>query len=142
MNARMEMTTEILLRPPQPPNQEITTLGDDAKAKELPEGTIVILRVIEGAQVGKGYPLHKMPATLGRDALCDVSIVDSRMSRQHAMIVYYAPNFYLKDLGSTNGTFLDDKRIKQEVLKSGMKFKVGATVLEFTVSDAGSQAGA
>jgi len=114
--------------------QEITTLGDEAKAREVPEGLMVMLRVLEGKEVGRGYPIHKTPVSLGRDALCDISILDQRMSRQHAMLFYFQPDFYLKDLGSTNGSFVNDKRIKQALIKNGDQVKVGATVLEFIVS--------
>jgi two-component system cell cycle response regulator len=126
---------------PGPSDQEITLLGDDAKAKELPPGIMVLLRVLEGQEVGKGYQVNKVPVSLGRDALCDVSINDTRMSRQHAMLFYYSPNFYLKDLGSTNGTFVNDKRIKQSAIVNGDHIKVGSTVLELIVSDAGPAAG-
>ncbi len=121
-------------------DQEITTLGDDAKAKELPDGIMVMLRVIEGQEVGRGYPVEKAPVTLGRDDMCDISIPDNRMSRQHVMLFYYDPEFYLKDLGSTNGTFVNDKRIKQTTIKNGDHIKIGSTVLEFIVSKA-EQAG-
>jgi len=117
-----------------PDEQEITTLGDDARQKELPDGMMVMLRVIEGAEPGRGYPLESMPVTLGRDQMCDVSITDTRMSRQHSMIMYYQPDFYIKDLGSTNGTFVNDKRIKQASIKNGDRIKVGSTTLEFIMS--------
>lgn len=123
---------------PRPPadfiNQEITTLGDEAKVQELPPGLMALFREVEGQNPGKGYAVEKVPLTLGRDALCDVSITDTRMSRQHAMLFYYAPHFYLKDLGSTNGTFVNDKRIKQAILQNGDKVKMGGTTLEFIVS--------
>jgi len=125
---------EIKFMSAPPTDQEITQLGDDAKAKELPEGTIILLRVLEGNEVGRGYQINKVPVTMGRDALCDLSITDGRMSRQHAMIFYYSPDFYLKDLGSTNGSFVNDKRIKQEVIKNGDHVKVGSTTMEFIVT--------
>jgi len=121
-------------------NQEITLLGEDAKAKDLPEGIMVILRVLEGAEIGKGYPVNKVPATIGRDKLCDISITDTRMSRQHAMLFYYSPHFYLKDLGATNGTFVNDKRIKQTEINNGDQIRIGSSKLEFIVSS--NQAGA
>jgi pSer/pThr/pTyr-binding forkhead associated (FHA) protein len=95
---------------------------------------MIILRVQEGHEAGRGYQLAKVPVTLGRDELCDISIVDGRMSRQHAMIFFYAPDFYIKDLGSTNGTFVNDRRVKQQVLKNGDQIKVGSTRLEFILT--------
>jgi two-component system, cell cycle response regulator len=123
-----------------PSEQEITLLGDDAKSKELPPGVMILLRVLEGQEPGRGYQVAKVPVTLGRDAICDISITDGRLSRQHAMLFYYSPEFYLKDLGSTNGSFVNDQRIKQQVLNSGDHIKIGSTVLEFilTTADAGA----
>ncbi len=139
----MERTGEgALVMGPENEDQEITTLGDDARAKELPEGMAVLLRVVEGAEPGKGYTVHKTPATIGRDALCNVSLTDTKMSRQHAMLMYYAPDFYLKDMGSTNGTFYKEKRIKQVTLQNGDRFRIGNTVLEFIVSTDSESPGA
>ncbi|HUT53847.1 MAG TPA: FHA domain-containing protein [bacterium] len=133
--------TETLRRlAPGPGDQEITLLGDDAKAKELPGGIMVLLRVLEGQEKGKGYQVGKVPVSLGRDALCDISINDTRLSRQHAMLFYYSPNFYFKDLGSTNGTFVNDRRIKESAIKNGDHIKIGGTVLELIVSDTGAEA--
>ncbi len=131
---------EIRFMSAPPTDQEVTQLGDDAKAKELPEGILILLRVLEGQEVGREYQINKVPVTMGRDALCDLSITDGRMSRQHAMIFYYSPDFYLKDLGSTNGSFVNEKRIKQEVIKNGDHVKVGSTTMEFivTMRDAGA----
>jgi hypothetical protein len=129
------------LAAPPVDEQEITTLGDEAKTKAVPDGLMVMLRVLEGQEPGKGYPIHQTPVSLGRDALCDVSITDSRLSRQHAMIYYFAPDFYLKDLGSTNGSFVNDKRIKQSAIKNGDKIKLGSTLLEFIVSNIEPEAG-
>lgn len=56
------------------------------------------------------------------------------MSRQHAVILFYAPDFFIKDLASTNGTYLNDKPIKQARLKSGDKIQMGQTIFEFIVS--------
>jgi len=114
--------------------QEITSLGEDAKAKKLPPGITVMLRVLEGQEPGRGYQIEKSPVTIGRDSMCDVSIPDTRMSRQHCMLFYYSPTFYIKDLGSTNGTFVNDKRVKQSEMKNGDHIQVGSTVLELIVS--------
>ena len=117
-------------------DQEITTLGEDAAAKDLPEGMMVMIRVLEGQDKGKGFPIEKVPVTVGRDQISDISITDPRMSRQHCMIFYYDPDFYIKDLGSTNGTIVNHKKIKQTDIKNGDNIKLGSTLLEFIVSRA------
>lgn len=130
----MQITETTQKLSPVNDSQEITTLGDEAKAKEIPEGMVVMLRVLEGREVGKGYHVNKVPVTLGRDAISDIPITDTRMSRQHALLFYYSPDFFLKDLGSTNGSFVNDRRIKQSVIKNEDKIKLGSTVMEFIVS--------
>jgi len=115
-------------------DEGVTTLGDEAAVHKIPDDLVVLLRVMEGVEPGKGYQIIETPVTIGRDKICAISIKDSRMSRQHAAIYYFAPDFFLKDLASTNGTFLDDKPIKQAQLKNGDKIRIGQTVFEFIVS--------
>src|SRR4030042_1985685 len=99
---------------PEPKDdQEITTLGADAQTRELPEGILVMLRVVEGAEPGRGYQVTSVPVTLGRDALSGISLPDPKMSRQHAALALHGRELVLKDLGSTNGTFVNDKRVKE-----------------------------
>ena len=117
-----------------PDNQEITTLGEDAKVGKIPEDFLVVLRMLEGPEPGKGYQITETPLTIGRDNLCTITINDPRMSRQHAVIYYYHPDFFLKDLGSTNGTFVNDRLVKQARLKSGDRIRMGGTLFEFIMS--------
>ena len=117
-----------------PDEQEITTLGDDAKVKKIPDDLLVVLRIIEGPEPGKGFQISQTPITIGRDNICTITINDPRMSRQHAVLYYYHPDFFLKDLGSTNGTFVNDRRIKQAQIKNGDKIRMGGTLFEFIMS--------
>ncbi len=116
-------------------DQGVTTLGDEAKVHKIPDDLVVLLRVLEGAEAGKGYQIHETPVTIGRDKICAISVKDSRMSRQHGAILYFAPDFFIKDLASSNGTLLDGKPVKQAKLKNGDKIKMGQTVFEFIVSN-------
>ena len=111
-------------------DQEITTLGVEAQAREIPPGWVVKLRVKEGAELGRDYAITSVPVTLGRDALSGISFPDPKMSRQHAVLIGQGADFILKDLGSTNGTFLNEKRIKQAVLINGDRIRLGKTLFE------------
>lgn len=53
------------------------------------------------------YPLSKLPLLIGRDARADISLPGSALSRQHARLEGRRGHFYLRDLGSTNGTTVD-----------------------------------
>jgi pSer/pThr/pTyr-binding forkhead associated (FHA) protein len=117
-----------------PSNEEITTLGDESKVHQIPDNLVVLLRVLQGAEQGKGYQIHETPLTIGRDKICSISINDTRLSRQHAGIYFLAPDFFIKDLASTNGVFVNARKVKQIKLNSGDQIQMGSTLFEFIVS--------
>jgi hypothetical protein len=82
---------------------------------------------------GPGHPrrfrvLPLEEAVLGRDDDCRITLDDEPVSREHAKVLYadYQPE--LLDLGSTNGTFLNGKKIHRAFLKNGDEIQVGASV--------------
>jgi pSer/pThr/pTyr-binding forkhead associated (FHA) protein len=72
---------------------------------------------------------------LGRDPHVGLSVQDKRLSRRHALIQYVAgQGFYLKDLASTNGTFLNGEPVRHSVLlKDGDRIRVGSLFFTFFV---------
>lgn len=90
------------------------------------------LMVVYGQEVGRRYWLSKDVAVCGRDPEADIHIDNKRLSRRHFAILHKKPKFYLKDLGSRNGTVVNEKTIKDEIeLKFGDKIQCGGTVLQF-----------
>jgi hypothetical protein len=75
---------------------------------------------MQGPQRGELFTLS--PATtIGKDPACNIVLSDSFMSSRHAEIKAEAGIWVLKDLGSTNGTFVNDKRVdKQELVDNDM----------------------
>lgn len=69
--------------------------------------------------------------SFGRRENCDISLhYDSQVSRVHAQLSFDGERFWLEDLSSRNGTFLDKQRLTEKVeLKPGSLFKVGRTWL-------------
>ena len=69
--------------------------------------------------------------TLGRRDNCDISLsFDSQVSRLHAELVYQDEQFWLEDLDSRNGTFVDNERVEARVgIDPGTLFRVGRTWL-------------
>jgi hypothetical protein len=73
-------------------------------------------------------------ATLGRSRQCDVMVDDANVSRQHAEVRPHGGSWTVADLGSTNGSRLNGRRIGQpEVLKPGDEIELGTTTLTFTL---------
>jgi hypothetical protein len=71
-------------------------------------------------------------ATLGRSRQCDVVLSDPNVSRQHAEIRPRGGSWVLTDLGSTNGTVLNGRRVdRPEVIKQGDEIELGTSVITF-----------
>ena len=91
----------------------------------------VYLEAIGGPMDGQRYTFKKS-ITLGRDPNCDIPInLDNYLSRRHASILVIPPECFLEDLGSSNGTFINDERLtKRVLLQNGQKFRIGKTLME------------
>lgn len=89
------------------------------------------LKVVEPAGLrGRTYPLTE-ELTLGRAAGCQVPLEDSYASQVHARVFHRDGNWYVEDLGSTNGTYLNRRRVAGPmVFKRRDRLQIGNTVLE------------
>lgn len=72
-----------------------------------------------------------MRAALGRKPECDITLDDIRVSGEHAEIIFDKGRRILRDLGSSNGTFVNNEPITEKVLAEGDTIKVGDTELAF-----------
>lgn len=71
--------------------------------------------------------------TVGRAAGCQVTLDDDYASQLHARIFRRDGTLYVEDLGSTNGTYLNTRKVSAPMaLKRGDRLKIGATVMELT----------
>jgi serine phosphatase RsbU (regulator of sigma subunit) len=70
-----------------------------------------VLIVLRGPDTGRHFPLHQDRTTLGRNLDCAIPLTGKQVSRQHAHIYHQEGQYYLQDLGSSNGTFLNGKRL-------------------------------
>ena len=68
---------------------------------------------------------------LGRSRTCDLPVASTDASRRHAEILGTGKNFVLRDLNSTNGTFVNGQRIERHELRPGDRIQIGRTVLLF-----------
>ena len=76
--------------------------------------------------------LEKQRSVLGRSRDVDVRIEDPNVSRRHAEIVQEGSTYWLVDLGSTNGTEVDGRRIQRVRLADGSQFTIGETTVTFS----------
>ena len=72
--------------------------------------------------------------SIGRAADNDVRITDSTVSSHHARVFTYLNSSYVEDLGSSNGTFVNGKRVDKHILRPGDSLRVGNHLLEVSVS--------
>jgi pSer/pThr/pTyr-binding forkhead associated (FHA) protein len=79
----------------------------------------------------KEFLLAKASVTLGRATINEIVLLDSRVSRHHARIDKGDTGFTLVDLGSSNGTLLNGKRVTSSPLAPGDVIKLGDTILRF-----------
>lgn len=69
--------------------------------------------------------------SIGRDESCSLFIDAENVSRRHAEVRYEGDSFLLKDLNSTNGTWLGGHKIDQYILKDGDTFRIGSAQIVF-----------
>jgi len=87
---------------------------------------------IHGPQLGKKYILDDEEFTIGRDVKNNIVVDLDNVSRRHAKITLRQGKCFVQDLGSTNGTYLNDQEvIEEQPLRSGDFVKVGGSIFKF-----------
>ena len=87
-----------------------------------------VLRGVSGAAFGRSYPIHGS-TTAGRSPECDLCLDEAGLSRVHARLMPTDEGVLLEDLGSTNGTFLNGKRVLRGEARTGDE--IGFDTLRF-----------
>jgi len=94
------------------------------------------LKVLEGRQSGKSIPLNVKQFLIGREQDCHLRPNSDLVSRHHCVLSIDDYTVRVRDLGSTNGTFVNGERIQgQVVLKPGDHLAVGKLTFELVVGD-------
>ena len=99
---------------------------DDAAA----HGPVLVIRS-GGGRVGESFPLDGDRMTIGRRPDSDIFLDDVTVSRDHALLVRRNGEYYLDDLGSLNGTYVNRRRIESQRLSDGDELQIGKFKLTF-----------
>ena len=92
--------------------------------------TEFVIEIVEGPESGRQVELTG-PLQLGRDADAGLNLDDPQISRQHARIEPSGDGAVVADLGSTNGTFVNEQPVQGErFIRAGDRVRVGLSVLE------------
>ncbi len=89
------------------------------------------LVTIYGRDLGKQYSLQPPETNIGRGGENQIVIDMDNVSRRHARILNKKDGFYVEDLDSTNGSYVNDVEIKYERLRNGDLIKIGGAILKF-----------
>lgn len=89
------------------------------------------LVVLSGDAAKREYLLRGREVTIGRARANDIILSDPGVSREHASISLVQGSFILRDLDSVNGTYVNDRRIGEHMLRDGDLIRVGNALLKF-----------
>ena len=129
---RPASTAEVVGQPGPPPVARTSAPAAPAAAptRESASRTARLL-VTDGALRGRTYSLGTSAAVLGRSPTCTLVLEDDYASNRHARVFPEHGGWWVEDLGSTNGTYVDGERIEAPVeLTSGRQVRFGQTVIE------------
>ena len=105
--------------------------GKAAKPPSRRRGSPTHVLVVDGANQGERVSLDDAPILVGRGADAAIRLDDDYVSTRHARIARSGDQWFVEDLGSTNGTYIGSHRLTQPTtLQLGSKVRIGKTTLE------------
>jgi FHA domain len=90
----------------------------------------------------KIVPLNKDRMTLGRRPYNDIVVDNLAVSGEHAALQVIGHDYFIEDLNSTNGTYINEQKIKRQILKNGDTIEIGKYAIKYVQDGATSQSAA
>ena len=90
------------------------------------------LTITSGPNAGLSFEMAPSGTTIGREYTQDIVLADAKVSRQHALVLERDGVCFLKDLGSSNGSYLNDGRVEEAPLADGDIVRIGATEMRYS----------
>ncbi|HET9861395.1 MAG TPA: FHA domain-containing protein [Nocardioidaceae bacterium] len=101
------------------------------KPARRPRGAPTHVAIIDGANAGEQISLDEAPLLIGRGSDAAIRLDDDYVSTRHARIASSGDQWFVEDLGSTNGTYIGTQRLTQPTtLQLGSQVRIGKTTLE------------
>jgi pSer/pThr/pTyr-binding forkhead associated (FHA) protein len=95
-----------------------------------------VLVVVSGEELGRTFLLDEPETVIGRDASCRLILDDDGISKEHCLIRAEKGYFFIEDLKSSNGTYVDGKKIKKKSLLNDFeRIVIGKTILRFFLEE-------
>ena len=106
--------------------------SDLIEARKIPA---IIVQVEMEDQIGShSYSVSEL--VIGRDQTCDLVLDANTVSAEHARLSYHHQNWWLEDLGSRNGTYLNLERVTTaSILVSGDELQIGQVLIKISIND-------
>ncbi len=102
-----------------------------SRISDRPVGKEACLVVIYGLDLGKKYNVDRPSVVIGRSSKADIQIDQEAVSRNHCKLINTGKSVMLRDLGSTNGTYVNDELVDEYVLRDGDFIKIGRCIFKF-----------
>ena len=110
------------------------SLSQQSATLDLPSDKLITISVVAGTSLAMERQMTQPLLTIGRlGGGADYEIEDPQVSRLHCAIEVKTDAVFLRDLRSTNGTYLDEKRILSACLEHKSEFRIGASVLRVSI---------
>ena len=103
----------------------------EPKSRKPSRGVPTKLQVVSGPNAGQSVPLSDQPILLGRGTDASIRLDDDYVSTRHARFATNGEQWFVEDVGSTNGTYLGSQRITSPVpVGLGIQVRLGKTIVE------------